>query len=106
MLMPVLQNVWRPALISRIDAFGEEAQGATVLSIESQAQRFATMALAPLLGLAMDATQSQGLGGPFWPVGVLGVVVGLIFLVVLVATKSDRGATAVRISEKTPSGKA
>jgi len=86
-LIHVLQNVWRPALISRIDAFGGEAQGATVLSIESQSRRFATMGLAPLLGLAMDTAQQEGLGGPFWPIGVLGVVVGLLFLLALAAAK-------------------
>lgn len=80
-LMHVLQNLWRPALISRIDAFGKESQGATVLSIESQSRRLATMALAPLLGVAMDAAQSGAIGdGPFWPIGVVGVVVGLLFL--------------------------
>lgn len=80
-LMHVLQNLWRPALISRIDAFGEQAQGATVLSIESQGRRVATMVLAPLLGVAMDAAQTEAIGdGPFWPIGLVGVVVGFLFL--------------------------
>ena len=87
-LLHVLQDLWRPALISRIDAFGEESQGATVLSIESQGRRVATMALAPLLGVAMDVAKNQGLGGgPFWPIGVLGVAVGLLFLLAITTTK-------------------
>ena len=89
-LMHVLQNLWRPALISRIDVFGEESQGATVLSIESQSRRLATMALAPLLGVAMDAAQSRAIGdGPFWPIGVVGVVVGLLFLWASLTKKPD-----------------
>jgi len=79
-LLHVLQDMWRPVLMARFDTYGDEAQAATVLSIESQAQRFATMLLAPLIGLAIDATQTGGLGGPFWPIGAVGLVVGLLVL--------------------------
>ena len=103
-LMHVLQNLWRPALISRIDAFGEESQGATVLSIESQGRRVATMALAPVLGVAMDAAQSQGIGaGPFWPIGVVGVVVGLLFLR-LGGLETGPGVAGIRLAVDPPSG--
>ncbi len=77
----VLQNIWRPVLISRFDAHSDEKQGATVLSIESQAQRLSTMIAAPLLGLAVDAVTERGLGGPFWPIGALGALVALFFLI-------------------------
>ncbi|MEE8422853.1 MAG: MFS transporter [Dehalococcoidia bacterium] len=80
-LMHVLQDMWRPVLMARFDSYGEEGQAATVLSIESQAQRFATMLLAPAIGLAVDSTQSSGVGGPFWPIGAVGLAVGLIFLI-------------------------
>lgn len=80
-LMHVLQDMWRPVLMARFDGYGDEGQAATVLSIESQAQRFATMLLAPLIGLAIDSTQSSGFGGPFWPIGAVGLVVGLLVLV-------------------------
>jgi MFS family permease len=76
----VLQNFWRPILITRIDARGDESQGATLLSIESQSRRLVTMVTAPLLGLAVDLVSSHGLGGPFWPVGLLGLFVSAIFL--------------------------
>ena len=52
----------------------------TVLSIESQARRFATMILAPLMGLAVDAAQSGGSVGPFWPLGAVGLVAAILFL--------------------------
>ncbi|MBT4502218.1 MAG: MFS transporter [Gemmatimonadetes bacterium] len=86
-LLHVIQNFWRPTLISRFDAYGSESQGATVLSIESQSRRAATMVIAPLLGLVVDQVQASQLGGPFWPVGVLGVLVALGFL--LTAPKSS-----------------
>jgi MFS family permease len=86
-LLHVIQNFWRPTLISRFDAYGSESQGATVLSIESQSRRAATMVIAPLLGLVVDWVQAGQLGGPFWPVGVLGVLVALGFL--LTAPKSS-----------------
>ena len=75
-----IQNLWRPVLVSRFDAHSAEQQGATVLSIESQGRRTATMVVAPLLGWVVDAVQARGPGGPFWPVGLLGLGVGLAFL--------------------------
>lgn len=77
----VLQNVWRPILVSRFDSCSRESQGATVLSIESQAQRAATMIVAPLLGWAVDLVRLGGPGGEFWPVGVVGAVAALFFFV-------------------------
>lgn len=81
MLMHVVHNLWRPILISRFDVYGDESQGASLLSIESQAQRVSTMILAPLLGLAVDWVTRTGHGGPFWPIGAAGVIFSLAFLV-------------------------
>ncbi len=75
--LSVLQDLWRPVLIARFDEHASEAQGATTLSIESQARRFATMILAPVLGLAVDAAQSGTIGGLFWPLGVVGLLVAI-----------------------------
>jgi MFS family permease len=91
-LLHVLQDMWRPVLMARFDSYGDEGQAATVLSIESQAQRFATMLLAPLIGLAIDATQSGGPGGPFWPIGAVGLVVGLLVLVTSSPARTARRA--------------
>ncbi len=77
-LLHVLQAVWRPVIISRFDSHSDERQGATVLSIESQAQSIATMATAPVLGLAIDMVAAHGLGGAFWPAGAIGLLVALL----------------------------
>ncbi len=77
--MHVLHNLWRPILIARFDDHGEQVQAAALLSIESQAQRLATMVLAPVLGLAVDVAAGQGEGGTFWPIGVVGAVIAAGF---------------------------
>jgi len=77
----IIQNIWRPILLGRFDTGSSEARGATVLSIESQVRRVATIIVAPLLGLAIDLVTEHGPGGPFWPVGLVGAVVALLFLV-------------------------
>ncbi|MBW1807322.1 MAG: MFS transporter [Deltaproteobacteria bacterium] len=78
-LLFILQNIWRPILISRFDSYGDERQGATLLSIESQAKSLATMLIAPLLGWLVDLVTTNDLGGEFWPVGALGIIVALFF---------------------------
>ncbi len=79
-LLFVLQNLWRPILISRFYGRCEESQAATVLSIESQAKTLATMILAPVMGALVDLVRTHGAGGAYWPVGAIGVAVALVFL--------------------------
>ena len=67
-----VQGLWRPILISRIDAQGSPEAGATVLSIESQARSLLAMALAPAIGFAVDRL---GLA----PVGLIGLAMALPF---------------------------
>lgn len=86
----VAQNVWRPILISRFDTHGSEAQGATILSIESQAQRIGTMLIAPLIGAAVDTVTQHGPGGAFWPVGAIGATIACAFTIL---AKSRRSRT-------------
>jgi MFS family permease len=76
----VMQNFWRPILISRFDHHGGELQGATLLSTESQARRIGTVVVAPIIGWAVDYTTSQHWGGDFWPVGLAGVIAAVFFL--------------------------
>ena len=76
----VLHNLWRPVLISRYDSHSELSRGATVLSIEGQARRVATMVLAPLIGLVVDAVIAHGPGGGYWPLGAVGVVAAAVFV--------------------------
>ena len=75
-LLNILQNVWRPILIGRFDEHSEADSGATLLSVESGAQRLATMALAPLIGWAIDSV-SSGTELAVWPLGVLGLLASL-----------------------------
>lgn len=75
-----LQNFWRPILVSRFDACSRTSQGATVLSIESQAHRAGTIVVAPLLGWAVDTVRLHGVGGELWPVGAVGAAVALWFV--------------------------
>jgi len=79
----IMQNLWRPVLISRFDAHSDEAKGATVLSIESLAKSTATMIFAPLLGFAVDTVtlmrDPTGAHAWYWPVGVGGAVIALGF---------------------------
>ncbi len=73
-LLMVVQNLWRPALVSRINTHSTPEMGATVLSIEAQAKSLGTMAIAPLVGWAVDNT------GSFWPVAAAGLAAATIVL--------------------------
>ena len=80
-LLHVLQDLWRPVLISRFDSHGTESQGATLLSVENQAKSLGTMLLAPILGVAVDLSCGFGAVGSFWPVAAAGIVIALGFRV-------------------------
>jgi MFS family permease len=87
----VLQNFWRPILISRIDRHGSEESKATLLSVENQAKSLSTMFTAPLLGLAVDWINSGASGPPqFYPVGLVGLVVAGGFL--LTSSRKSRSS--------------
>ncbi|RLB57388.1 MAG: hypothetical protein DRI34_07765 [Deltaproteobacteria bacterium] len=86
-LLYLLQNLWRPLLISRVYAGCPEALGATVLSIENQGKTVATMVLAPLLGAAVDWARGVSRASGLWPVGMAGMLVAGWFLL-------HRGRTA------------
>ncbi len=89
-MLYVVQNLWRPILISRFDAYSDEAMGATVLSIESQAKSLSTMVIAPVLGLLIDITRNQGIGASeFWPIGVFGLLITLGFFLTARKTKTS-----------------
>lgn len=78
----IMQNLWRPVLISRFDAHSDATMGATVLSIESQAKSVATMVMAPGLGYLVDITRHRNIGVlPFWPVALFGAILALIYIV-------------------------
>jgi MFS family permease len=72
LLIYLIQNIWRPLLVSRLNACSKPEQAATTLSIESQTKSTAAMIIAPVLGLAVDH-----LG--IWSVGAFGCLISLFF---------------------------
>ena len=85
----VLKNVWRPILITRFDSHSDPSEGATILSIESQAQRLSTLVLAPVIGWTIDFVSTSRVEngadgswvGEFWPIGVVGIVISCTMFV-------------------------
>ena len=73
--LAILQNFWRPGLISRFNAQSTPSMSATILSIEAQSKSLATIILAPLLGLLVDSI------GNFSPVGVIGTAIAIAILI-------------------------
>jgi sugar phosphate permease len=78
--LSMVQNFWQPVLVSRFDAFASETEGATVLSIESQARAISTMVVAPVFGVAVDFVRANGPGAEFWPVALIAAVIALVML--------------------------
>ena len=79
-LLHVVQNLWRPILISRIDLATDNANSAVTLSVESQARRMATIVLAPLFGFAIDATSrgDANQAGIYWPIAIVGATIAIL----------------------------
>ncbi len=73
--LAILQNFWRPVLISRFNAQSTPEMSATILSIEAQSKSLATIILAPLLGLLVDGV------GNFSPIGIVGTLICIAILV-------------------------
>lgn len=73
--LAILQNFWRPGLISRFNEQSTPEMSATILSIEAQSKSLATIILAPLLGLLVDSV------GNFSPVGIVGTCIAVAILV-------------------------
>ncbi len=82
-MLYLMQSVWRPLIISRFDSYSPDTHGASVLSVESQAQTFAKMFFAPLLGLAIDliSRHGGGTGGKFWPIAAVGMAISVYMAV-------------------------
>lgn len=76
-VLAVVQDTWRPILISRIDAHAPSDRQATVLSIESQVQSVFSAVVAPVIGVAVDALTGDL---RFLPVAGVGVVVSAAML--------------------------
>ncbi len=72
--LAILQNFWRPGLISRFNEQSTPEMSATILSIEAQSKSLATIILAPLLGWLVDTV------GNFSPVGIVGTCIAVAIL--------------------------
>ena len=75
----VVQNLWRPVLLSRLDEVSDGAEGATILSIESQVRSLFTLAVAPVLGALVDHMGDAGDSTRFWPVPAIGLGLAVLF---------------------------
>ena len=74
--LAILQNFWRPGLISRFNEQSTPSMSATILSVEAQSKSLATIVLAPLLGWLVDSV------GNFSPVGIVGTAIAIAILVI------------------------
>ena len=92
-VLSLVQNFWGPMIISRFDAFAGETQGATVLSIQSQAKAVSTMIIAPILGALVDFIRANDIGGDFWPVAAVAALISLVIIVAPMRRKSCGSAT-------------
>ena len=84
--LAILQNFWRPCLISRFNAQSTPEMSATILSIEAQSKSLATIVLAPLLGWLVDwvdkyASANPFSPGKFLPIGIVGACIAAIILI-------------------------
>ena len=80
-LLAILQNFWRPILISRCASLSSESQTATILSIESQTKSLFVAVMAPVIGWAIDVVTAVKANWQFLPIAVLGIVVSFLVLV-------------------------
>ncbi|MGC4064135.1 MAG: hypothetical protein QM784_05730 [Polyangiaceae bacterium] len=79
-LLVLLENLWRPLFLDRLDDVSDSRYGAAVLSVEAQFASVGIMLLAPLVGKTAD---HFGLLG----IGLLVCVLGLLTAVVSVRRK-------------------
>lgn len=62
-LLALLQNLWKPLFIARVDDASEADMGATLFSIDSQTKSLFIIWAAPLLGWLVDALGLVAVGG-------------------------------------------
>ncbi len=77
----IIQNFWRPIMISRVASHAPSESMATVLSVESQAKSAFAAIFAPLLGLTVDVLAGRDGPTQFLPVAALGLAVTFVALV-------------------------
>lgn len=75
--LAVAYNLYRPMMVSRLDALSEATQSATILSVESQGRALTTLVLAPIIGRSVDLA-TVGDQASLWPVGAWALGVCLL----------------------------
>jgi MFS family permease len=99
--MTVIQNIWRPTLVSRYYCHAETGSAATTLSVESMAKSVTVVVAAPLLGWLVgllagpEAVRAKNLPmTALWPVAAVGAAFCLVGLVVNLRTHRQHWGNA------------
>ena len=71
-ILAVIQNIWRPILVSRVADQVDDANMATILSVESQAKSLGVAVLAPLIGWCIDIAPAPY---QFVPIALAGLLI-------------------------------
>lgn len=71
-LLTLLENVWRPLFMDRLDDVSDSSYGSAVLSVEAQFQSLGIMVCAPLVGKMADRWGLPGVG--FFVIALASVV--------------------------------
>ncbi|MCC9601297.1 MFS transporter [Stieleria sp. JC731] len=87
--LAILQNIWRPVLVSRIADQVDQSNMATVLSVESQAKSLGIALLAPVIGYFIDRAPEDY---QFSVIAIVGIVVSAI---AIACTSKKRHEAAV-----------
>lgn len=69
-LLVLLENLWRPLFLDRLDEVSDSAYGAAILSVEAQCASLGKMACAPAVGWIADHAGTPGVG--LFAVGLAG----------------------------------
>lgn len=85
-LLVLLENLWRPLFLDRLDDVSDSKFGAAVLSVEAQFGSLVVMALAPAVGLTVDRF---GLAAAGW--WVVGLGLALSAFVFLTPFRNEKG---------------
>ena len=90
-LLAIVQNLWRPILISRCAELALPKERATILSIESQAKSIFAVILAPVIGWSVDYLSQVQPSLKFAPIALLGFIIPLSILLTFYKTKTIEG---------------
>jgi MFS family permease len=78
--LAIVQNFWRPILISRFANLADPDKTATILSVESQSKSLFVVIVAPPLGWAIDHIGKFHPQWEFLPLAIIGIFVTLIMI--------------------------